>query len=281
MSIKTKKTIKSVISYFFLSLVTLLVLFPFFVLLSRSVMTDGEVSSLPVKIFPTKISFNAYLTALDASLLKYTGNTLIVVVTNCILTPIAASFVGYGFAKLKFWGKEFWFFVALCTTMLPSIVTQIPLYVIYSKIQWLGTLLPLIVPCIFGGGVLNVFLIRQYMRGIPDSIMEAATIDGANWFQFYWRFMIPLSRPVIVLVAVQTFMTVWSDFMGPLIYLNNEKQYTLAVGIYNKFMSDSGGEFLPNLRMAIGVLMVIPPSILFLFFQKELIEGVALSGMKL
>ena len=165
--------------------------------------------------------------------------------------------------------------------MLPSIVTQIPLYVIYSKIQWLGTLLPLIVPCIFGGGVLNVFLIRQYMRGIPDSIMEAATIDGANWFQFYWRFMIPLSRPVIVLVAVQTFMTVWSDFMGPLIYLNNEKQYTLAVGIYNKFMSDSGGEFLPNLRMAIGVLMVIPPSILFLFFQKELIEGVALSGMKL
>ena len=283
MTRKTVKNIKAGVSYFFLVLVTIVVMFPVFVMLTRSLMTSDEVSTLPVVIFPSKLSLEGFDLALHfENFWLYTGNTFILVICNCIFIPLSASLCAFGFAKLKFVGKEFWFFLALCTTMLPTVVTQISLYVMYDRLNWLNTLLPLTIPGLFGGGAMNIFLIRQYMRGIPDSIQEAAEIDGAHWFRFFVEFMIPLCRPVIILVVVQTFMAVWNDFMSPLIYLSSApEKRTLGVGIYIKFLSDDGGRFPANLKMALGVLMVIPPVILFSFFQKELVEGVALSGLKL
>lgn len=277
---KKLKFLKKFASVTLLCLIATIILFPFWVLLTRSVMSDEEVL-VGTNIFPTVFNFQPYIDALDPEMLKYFKNTMIVALVNCICVPLSASLCAFGFAKLKFVGKNFWFFFGLCTAMLPTIVTQIPLYVMYSKIGWLGTYLPLIIPGMFGGGVLNIFLMRQYMRGIPDSIVEAAKIDGASWFRTYWQFVLPLCRPVLLLVLVQTFMTVWNDFTSPLIYLNgNEELYTMSVGIYIKFLSDSGNEFLPNLRSAIGILMIIPEAILFFVFQRELVDGVSFSGEK-
>ena len=136
-------------------------------------------------------------------------------------------------------------------------------------------------PNIFGGGAVNIFLIRQFMRGIPRELENAAKIDGANVWQIFWRIMIPLCMPIITFIMVNTFIGVWNDFMGPLIYLQgNPDQYTLAVGIYYKFMGGLAQENFPNQQMAVGVLMSIPPAILFFIFQKQLIEGVTMSGLK-
>ncbi len=278
--LSAKSVIKTTALYVGLTLITLIIAFPFFVLLSRSFMTDAEISSFDVKIFPTALSLNPYKKAFDTALSKYIFNTLVIILCNCIFIPFTAALSAYAFAKLKFAGKEIIFFIALCTTMLPTIVTQIPLYTMYTKLNWLDTYLPLIIPGLFGGGALNIFLIRQYMRVVPNSIMEAAQIDGCGWFMFFVRFMIPLAKPVIVLVAVQTFMATWNDFTSPLIYINDESKFTLSVGVYMKFLQDSGGEFLHNQRMATGVIMSIPLIVIFFFFQKQLIEGVSLSGIK-
>lgn len=280
-----KSAARSLISIFFLTLTTIVFLFPVFIMVTRACMTGADATNIPALLVPSVFSWEGFARAFqsDIDLLLGLRNTMILVVSNCILIPLSSSLCAFGFAKLKFKGKEFWFFVALCTTMIPTIVTQIPLYRLFTRtFGWKDSLLPLIVPSIFGGGALNIFLIRQYMRGIPNSIMEAAKIDGANWFSFFVQFAMPMSKPVVVLVMVQTFMAVWNDFMGPLVYLRRAPEMkTLGVEIYTKFLSDRGGKYPPHVRMAIGVMLTVPPAIMFLCFQKELVDGVAMSGMKL
>ena len=243
-------------------------------------MTSSEVISLPVKIIPTRIYLGSYVTALDPDMLKYTVNTLIVILVNIIAIPLSASLCAFGFARVKFKGRDIWFAISLATIMLPSIVLQIPLYTIYVKIGWLNTLAPLTVPSFFGGGALNIFLIRQFMKGLPFEIDNAAKIDGANLFQIYYKIILPLCKPILMFVAVNTFLGVWNDFMNPLIYLKNPQCYTLAVGIYNKFMTVMSLQSLPNIEMATGVLLLLPCLVIFSAFQKVLIDGVTFTGLK-
>ena len=210
-----------------------------------------------------------------------TVHTLLVVGFNIVAISISASLIAFSFAKLQWIGRNVMFALMLGTMMLPAVVTQLPLYVIYTKMGWIDTLLPFTIPNLFGGGAIYIFLIRQFMRGIPRELENAAKIDGANVWQIFWRIMIPLCMPIITFIMVNTFIGVWNDFMGPLIYLQgNPDQYTLAVGIYYKFMGGLAQENFPNQQMAVGVLMSIPPAILFFIFQKQLIEGVTMSGLK-
>ncbi len=278
-----KKKVKAtdVVAYVFVIVMCVIFLFPFLYMVCRSLMGDAESYSATGAFFPEKISFAAYGKAADAELLGYLKNTVIVLVANCVGIPFSSALCAYGFAKIRFHGSNVVFSVVLATMMLPSIVIQIPLYAIYYRLKWLGTLLPLTIPGFFGGGAMNIFLMMQFMRGIPNDLLNAAKIDGAGSFRIFVKIMVPLCMPILVYVIVNTFLGVWNDFTGPLIFLRGKPdKYTLAVGIYFKFMGGLSQRNYPNQQMAAGVLMLIPPCALFFVFQKQLIEGVTMTGLK-
>ena len=164
--------------------------------------------------------------------------------------------------------------------MIPAIVCQIPMFVVYVKIGWLNTLWPLIVPGILGGGAGNIFLARQYMRTIPSTLDEAATIDGANRFQVFFSIFMPLCKPIAMFMMITTFTGMWNDVVTPMLYLRQESTWTLALGIYNWFTGPVTGSSAPNMRMAIGMYMLVPCAIVFFIFQKQLIDGVQMGAVK-
>jgi multiple sugar transport system permease protein len=190
---------------------------------------------------------------------------------------VTSSLCAYGFAKLRFPGRNAWFMGVLASIMLPPQVTLIPLYILFYKIGWLDTFLPLIVPAWFGGGALNIFLLRQFYMQIPRELDEAAIIDGASHFTIWWKIYIPLSRPALITVVLLTVLGIWNDFFGPLIYLTSPKNYTLALGL-NMFQ----GLFVTRTDyiMAISTLMVAPMIILFIFAQRYIVQGFVTSGLK-
>lgn len=280
---KMKKLIPPTIRTVFMLLIAGVLLFPFFVLVTRSFMTWQEATSIPTPVFPEALNWGSYMEAVAGEFFIYLKNTLIVLVFNVLGVTFSAYFVAYGFAKTEFFGKNIIFAIALATMMLPGIVTQLSLYVIYHKIGWLNTLFPMIIPPLFGGGMINIFLIRQYLMTIPKSYTEAAKVDGAKSFQICTRIIMPMAKPVMMLTAVNTFMACWNDFTTPLMYIDSTRtdKFTLAVGIFNRFRGAvTYREQAPNEQMALCVLLMIPSLILFAFFQKTLIEGVSLNGVK-
>ena len=274
------RTIK-VLSYVFLSAISLIFVFPLVYMFAKSLMTDKEVLTLPAPIFPDLPQWGNYVKAFQlAPFIRYTLNTFIILGINLIAVPMSAALCAFGFSRLEFKGRNLMFSIVLATMMLPSIVVQIPLYVTFSKLQWINTFLPLTVPAFFGGGSVNIFLMRQFFKGIPKEIDNAAMIDGANKFDIFSRIILPLSVPVITLVAVSTFSGVWNDFMGPLLYLKDQNTYTLAMGMYVEFKGTLVKNAWPNYEMAMGTLMIIPPALIFFLFQRNIISGVATSGLK-
>ena len=287
---KAKQRAKHAGFHIALIVLSLIFLIPIFYMLSVSLM--GEVESGSGAFLPSEIHWENYALALNSSFLNWFKNSLIVVVVNIIAIPLSASFTAFGFTRCKFKGSGVLFAVILCTMMVPAVVSQIPLYVIYVRIGWLNTLWPLIVPGILGGGAGNIFLARQFMRTISPTMDEAAVIDGANRFQVFFWIYLPLSQPIIVYMMIQTFTGMWNDVVTPLLYLRREDSYTLALGIYNQFLGaytptmydDAGnvtvvGTF-PNIRMATGMYMLIPCAIVFFIFQKQLIDGVQMGAVK-
>ncbi len=158
---------------------------------------------------------------------RWLWNTVLITGTVTGASVLASSLCAYGFARIKFPGRDFWFIMVLASLMLPGAVTLIPLYIMYNKIGWLDTFLPLTVPAFFGGGAFNIFLLRQFFTTIPVELEEAAVLDGANRFRIWWQIMLPLCKPALATVAVFTFQGVWNDFYGPLIFLTNPQKYTL------------------------------------------------------
>jgi len=151
----------------------------------------------------------------------------------------------------------------------------------YTRINWIGTLWPLIVPAAFGGGAFNIFLLRQFMKNVPNDILNAAKIDGATLIRIFFQLTIPLCMPIIIFIMVTTFFGCWNDFMGPIMFLGiNDKNYTLAVAIYLNFVKSSTVYIHENANMAIGTLMIVPPIILFFIFQKQLLSGLNLGAIK-
>ncbi|MDD6995767.1 MAG: carbohydrate ABC transporter permease [Candidatus Borkfalkiaceae bacterium] len=273
---RVRKTVKNVLSYIFLVLFALFFLFPIFCLLLQSVMPDEELSQFTV--FPSYFNFESYKTAFsDLSLLKYLGNTVLLVILNIFGSTVMSSVTAFGLSKVKFKGQNFVFSLILATVFLPSTVTSIPLYAMYLKLGWTTTNYPLWVPLLFGGGAMNIFLMRQFMRGIPKTYTEAAILDGASNFHIYLNIVLPLIKPIMIYLAVQTFFGVWNDFQGPLMYLEEETQYTLSLALYLEYGQPNDPL---NVTMAVGVLMMIPCAALFAVFQKQLIEGVSTVGIK-
>ena len=209
--------------------------------------------------------------------LVYLRNTLILAVLGVLGVLFSNTLVAYGFSKILWRGRDKFFYATMATMMIPFPVTMIPLFVVFKKLGMTGTLMPLWVPAFFGSAF-NIFLLRQFFRSIPNHLIEAAKIDGCSEFGIFWRIVLPLSRPILTVVALFHFMYVWNDFMGPLIYLTNQSDFTLSLGI-QFFQSQHGGTEWHYL-MAASTLMILPLVVLFFFTQKTFIESIKLTGGK-
>lgn len=204
----------------------------------------------------------------------YFRNSCICVITSCTLNVLVASMAGYGFAKKKFKGRDAIFFLFLATMMIPGQVTMIPIYMIFTKLKLLNTYVALVLPSV---GVFGVFLMRQFMSGLPDELIEAAQIDGCSEFRLFTRIILPLVKPVIISLTIFTFISMWNDFVWPLIVVTDEAHTTLTLGL-----STLSGLYKTNygLVMAGSTLTFLTPFILYIFLQKQFVEGIVMTGIK-
>ena len=203
-------------------------------------------------------------------------NSLIYAIPSVIGTVLSCSLVAYGFARVRWPGRDIVFLILLATMMLPTQVTFIPLYVTFSRLGWIGTYLPLLIPT-FLGNPFFIFLLRQFFRSIPEELSDAARIDGASELRILWRVIIPLSWPALITVALFTFIEKWGDFFGPLIYLRNPELYPLSIALQS-FQSSHKTEW--PLVMAAAAVIALPLVIIYFLAQKKFVEGITFSGLK-
>lgn len=208
---------------------------------------------------------------------SYLKNTLILCVLTVIGTVCSSTLVAYGFARIDWPGRDKVFLVVLATMMVPFPVVMVPLFTMFKNFGWIGTLKPLWVPTFFAGAF-NIFLLRQFFRTIPKDLSESARIDGCSELRIFWQIILPLARPAIAVVALFQFMGTWNDFLGPLIYLTEQKDFTLALGL-QAYQSQSGGTQWHYL-MAASSLVVLPVIVLFFLAQRTFIEGISMTGLK-
>jgi len=208
--------------------------------------------------------------------LTFAKNSLVISFFSIIGTLISCTTAAYAFARIRWPGRDILFVVVLATMMLPFQVTMIPLYIFFGKIGWINTYYPLIVPQFFGNAFM-IFLLRQFFRTIPEEMCDAARVDGASEWQIFTQIVLPLSKPVLATVTVFTFLWTWNDFMGPLLYLNNPKLFTMALGL-QAFQGRHNVAW--NLLMAASVAFTLPIIIAFFFAQRTFIEGVKMTGLK-
>ena len=228
-------------------------------------------------IFPEKPQWKNYKAALETGpFVLYLRNSLLLCTLNVLGAVGASALVAYGFARMKFPGKEALFIVLIATTALPRHVTMIPLFTIFKMLGWYGTLLPLIVPAFFGNPF-YIFLLRQFFQTVPDTLTEAATIDGAGEFRIFSQIMLPLAKPALATCALFQFLATWNDFFGPLLYINDPGQYTVAYGL-QQFMGSHDSEW--THLMAVATLFALPILILFFRAQKVFIQGISTTGAK-
>jgi multiple sugar transport system permease protein len=206
------------------------------------------------------------------------ANSIVVTVLVVIGTVLSSSLVGYAFARLRFRGSSPLFLVMLGTMMLPGQVTMIPLFLLFRQFGWIDSILPLVVPAFFGNAFF-IFMYRQFIAQIPESLVEAARVDGLGHLAIWWKIMLPLCRPVTAICAVFTFIGTWNDFLAPLIYLHSDENATLAVAL-NGFKNQYGGLEDVHLLMALSVLTMLPCIILFIAAQKTFVEGLARGAVK-
>lgn len=207
----------------------------------------------------------------------YLRNTLILCVLTVIGTVISSTLVAYGFSRIEWPGRDKVFLLVMATMMIPGSVMMVPLFTLFRDLGWIGTLKPLWVPTFFAGAF-NVFLLRQFFRTIPKDLSESAKIDGCSELRIFWQIILPLAKPAITVVALFQFMGTWNDFLGPLIYLTDQDDFTLALGL-QFFQSKSGGTQWHYL-MAASTLVVLPVIVLFFLAQRTFIEGISMSGLK-
>lgn len=276
-SIRHSHQIVKVFVYIIIIVLSVVFLVPFLWMLSTSLKSLQEIYQVPSTIFPHQLNFGNYAAAVTKMpYLRYTVNTLVITLLCVVGQVISSSMVAYSVSKIKWKGSKIIFPIVVSTMMIPMQVTMIPLYLIFTKLNLIGTFTPLVLPAFFGGAY-YIFLLRQFFRTIPDSLLEAAKIDGAKEGTIFFKIMLPLCKPALTSVAIFTFLATWSDFLGPLLYLNKEEQYTLSLGL-QAFMQTHYVEWGP--LMAASAIFTVPIIVLFFFAQSYFIEGITVTGMK-
>lgn len=277
----TKKTLFfRLLWYIIMILVSLVFCFPVLYLIFTGFKTPQETVAFPPTLIPKKWTLSAYEEGLSSGIFsKYLLNSIFVSGMVVIGTVSSAALVGFGFARLRSRMKNFLFMLVLATMMIPSSVTLIPVYSIYSKIGWIDTYLPLIVPAFTGGGAFSIFLIKQFFEAIPNELVESSKIDGAGWFTIFWKMFLPNSKPVLLVVIIFAFVNSWNDFFAPLIFLINPEKFTVAIGL-NTFRNSYGAAMDIAPLMAMATLSVLPILLLFVFAQKYFVQGITTTGLK-
>lgn len=266
--------------YIIMILVSLVFCFPALYLIFTGFKTPQETVAFPPTLIPKKWTLSAYEEGLSSGIFsKYLLNSIFVSGMVVIGTVSSAALVGFGFARLRSRMKNFLFMLVLATMMIPSSVTLIPVYSIYSKIGWIDTYLPLIVPAFTGGGAFSIFLIKQFFEAIPNELVESSKIDGAGWFTIFWKMFLPNSKPVLLVVIIFAFVNSWNDFFAPLIFLINPEKFTVAIGL-NTFRNSYGAAMDIAPLMAMATLSVLPILLLFVFAQKYFVQGITTTGLK-
>jgi multiple sugar transport system permease protein len=255
----------------------LLYFFPFYQMIITSLKTTEELNIFPPTMWPHAFVWSNYADAIKyIRFLRFTLNSLIITAGVTVGAVISNSFIAYGFARIKWPGRDKLFYVALATLFIPFPVTIVALFDIFAKIHWVNTFLPLIVPAFFGQAF-YIFLMRQFLMEIPGEISEAARIDGSSEFQTFRIVILPLLRPAIAVVAIFAGVNAWNDFLGPLLFLNSEDLYPLSIGL-QFYRSEHNVAY--TLLMAASTLVVLPLIALFLSFQRFFIEGVTVGSIK-
>ena len=278
---KTSEWVKTIIYHAGVGMLGLIMLYPIIWLIASSFKPADEVFGNVTSLIPSEFRFANYTEGWAGfggiTFATFFKNSFIYAGLGTVIQVSASVIVGYGFARVKFRGKRIWFSIMLLTLMLPSEVIMIPQYVIFSKLGWLNTFLPLLVPRI-GGSAFFIFMMVQFIRGIPIDLDEAALIDGASQFGVFRWVISPQLKPAIITASIFSFYWTWDDFLGPLIYLTKPRLYTVSVAL--RSFADPTGVTNWGAIFAMLVLSVLPALILFIFFQRYLVEGIATTGMK-
>lgn len=253
-----------------------LTLLPFWWMVMASFMPNGEASTFPPRFWPSQWSLGQYQTLYERLQIgRFFLNSLILASGVTLVSLLVNSMAGYAFAKFAFRGKKTIFASLLASLVIPGQVTMLPVFLLLKHMGLLNSYFGIIIPGM--ASIFGIFLIRQYLQGIPDSLIEAARIDGAGDFKIYWRIVLPLAMPILVTLALFTFMGTWNDFLWPLIVLNRQDMYTLPVAIAN-LMGEHAPD--PELMMAGAVVTILPILILFMALQKYYIQGILMGGLK-
>ena len=277
-SVKIQRLITKIVIMLILACGVVIIMIPFYWMIAVSLMSRVEIYAQPPVWIPKKLMWTNYVDAVTSiPFWRLLRNTLTLAVGRLIGTVLSASLVAFGFARLRAPGRDWLFMIVLGTMMLPHSVTLVPQFILFSKLRWINSFKPLIVPSYFGGGAYNIFLLRQFFMTIPLDYDDAARIDGCGYLQLWWRIMLPLSAPALATVAIFNVMYSWNDFIGPLIYLRSMEHSTLALGLYF-FRGVYNPEW--SQLMAMSVLICLPLLITFFFAQRMFIQGVVITGIK-
>ena len=250
---------------------------PFYWLVSTAIKPDSQIFHMPPVWVPHPAQWGNFGRAVRyIPFALYTWNTLRICLLSVLGTVISCSLVAYSLSKIRWRGRDLVFYSLLATMLLPGQVTLIPSFAIFKWLGWIGTILPLVVPSFFGSAF-SIFLLRQFFLTIPNELSDAARIDGCSEFGIYRRVILPLAKPALATVGLFTFISAWNDFLGPLLYLTDERTYTLSLGL-QRFVSQHDAEW--AMLMAASTIMTVPIIVLFFFTQKTFIQGIAVTGIK-
>jgi multiple sugar transport system permease protein len=273
------------VAFLLLIAVSVLFIVPFLWMVSTSLKEPSDLAGM--NWIPQRFAWENFRDAFSFGMWpQWTSNTLIITIVSVIGQVLSSAMVAYSFARLRWRGRETLFSLVLATMMLPGVVVMIPQFVLFAKLPafgfqdsrvWTNTFLPLTVPA-FTGSAFYIFLLRQFMRGVPMELSEAARMDSAGELRIWWNIVMPLSKPALATVAIFTFNGVWQDFMGPLLYLQSERLYTLQLGL-RQFEAAAGGSPAWHWLMAASLMVMLPVLIVFISFQQYFIEGISFSGM--
>jgi multiple sugar transport system permease protein len=270
--------IKLTAGYTALLIISAMFVIPFIWMARSSLMSLTQIFEMPPVWIPSPFHWgNFYKAMTSLNFDVFFRNTMIIVIFGLIGTLVTSTISAFGFSRIQWKGRNFIFGILLSSMMLPGAVTLIPSFLGWKALGFYDTFAPLIVPAYFGGGIFNVFLLRQFYMTIPRDYDEAAVVDGASYFQIFFRIILPLSRSAVIVVALFSFLAYWNDFFNPLIYLKSDRLFTLALGL-QMFQGVYTSQW--DLLMAASTVVVLPSVIVFLVGQKYFLEGISLSGVK-
>jgi multiple sugar transport system permease protein len=277
------KKIRFVVWILVCSVLGIIFIMPFFWMLSTSLMSTEQIVQYPPELIPSPVTLRSFEYVIKSGdFFTYFKNSSIIAVANIFGTLISTTLVAYGFAKYDAPLKSFWFALLMSTMMVPYFVTIIPLYSIYVNLKLINTFAPLILPNMLSASAFSVFLLHQFFKTFPKEIEDAARIDGCSELHILFKIVVPNSRAILFVVAIFMFVWTWNDYFGPVIFLNDQSKYTLAVGLV--FLNSSISGYKDALDqgpvMAMALLSVLPIILVYSCFQKYFIKGIVSSGLK-